>query len=1323
MPVGPGTAEPLGVTLVDDGANVAVCSCHASAIELCLFAADGATETERIRLPERTGDVFHGFVTGIAAGTRYGLRAYGPWDLRAGHRFNPVKLLVDPYARALDRRFAFDPALAGAAADPRARDPRDTAALVPKAIATATPNPASSVGPRVAWSDTIVYELHVRGFTRTHPAVPEPIRGTCAGLAHPAAITHLLRLGVTTVELMPLAATIDERHLWQRSLTNYWGYNPVAWFVPDPRLAPGGIDEVRRCVDALHAAGLEVVLDIVLNHSGEGDAEGPTLSLRGLDNALYYRTVAGNAARYVDDAGCGNTLALERPPVLRLALDVLRYYAETTGIDGFRLDLATTLARRDGEFDPDAPLLQAIAQDPRLRELKLIVEPWDLGPGGYRLGEFPARWGEWNDRFRDDVRRFWRGDPGFAGRLATRIAGSADAFAAPRRRPSCSVNFVAAHDGFTLADVVAYAVKHNEANGESNRDGTESNGSWNHGVEGATDDPAVTAARARDVRSLIATLLVSRGTPMLAMGDELRRTQRGNNNTYAQDNALAWVDWANADEPLTAFVATLVSLRRRNAALRLDRWLDGSPQDDSGIPDVEWRRPDGEAMASEHWTHPDTRALVATFYAPAAAGGAANRVVVAFNANATPIPVRWPEPRRGFAWFRKIDTSREAEMEGTLAAPEINDAIAARAVVVLVEEPVASSRTRRTGIETAVLGRLAEAAGIESAWWDIAGKRHEVDPDTKRSLLAAMGLSINSTDDARERLRTLAAKPQEGAVTVSPERAHLPESLAAGVRRFGLAAQLYALRRPGDQGIGDLTTLALAGAATARAGGALLGINPLHALFANERERASPYHPSDRRFLDPIYIDVERLPDLAHSRGPRAAFAAQAHAFAALAARADVDYGEVWRAKRAVLEACFTAFETRPDQDPLALEFARYCTAGGEALASFARFEAIADAHPRVPWRRWPAGLRRPDATDVKTFADRHARAVRFACYLQWQADRQLAAAAESARAAGLSLGLYRDLAVGSAPDGAETWSQPEAYASGAWIGAPPDPFATAGQNWNLPPPIPHAMTAGACAAFRALVAANMRHAGALRIDHVMGLSRLFWIPDGATPSEGAYVRYPLDALLAALALESRRAQCLVVGEDLGTVPEGLRERLAESDILSYRVVWLERDVAGFVDPSRYPSKAAACVTTHDLPTIAGWWSGADIAERHALGLAGADDAGAALRARRSDKALLASAIHRAGVTAAIDPDGPHDASVTAAVHGFASAAPSALLLIQADDLAGENAAPNLPCTDRERENWRRKIRVDTAALWTTTTGVQTLAACANRRGPVGTSG
>ncbi len=410
-----------------------------------------------------------------------------------------------------------------------------------------------------------------------HPGIPPALRGTCAALTHPAALAHLTRLGVTTVELMPVAAAIDDWHLAPLGLANYWGYNPVAMMVPDMRLAPGGIAELASCVSAFHDAGIEVLLDVVLNHTGEGDERGPTLSLRGLDNATYYRN--GQDGRYVNDTGCGNTLALDRPPALRLALDALRYYAVAAGIDGFRFDLATTLGRTNGGFDPAAPLLAAIAQDPVLRMLKLVAEPWDVGEGGYRLGAFPASWGEWNDRYRDTVRRFWRGDTGMVGELATRMAGSADVFAARRRPPTCSVNFIAAHDGFTLRDLVAFQHKHNEANGENNRDGAEANYSWNHGVEGASADPAIEDRRRRDVRSLLATLFVSRGTPMLAMGDESGRSQDGNNNAYAQDNATTWLEWSAMDNELVAFVATLTALqagtpslgRRPLASWRADR--------------------------------------------------------------------------------------------------------------------------------------------------------------------------------------------------------------------------------------------------------------------------------------------------------------------------------------------------------------------------------------------------------------------------------------------------------------------------------------------------------------------------------------------------------------------------------------------------------------------------------------------------------------------------------------------------------------------------------------------------------------------------------
>ena len=1354
--IAPGSPEPLGVALVAGGANVAVHSAHATAIEFCLFDADGGTELERIALPERTGDVFHGRIGGIAAGLRYGLRAHGPYDPRHGHRFNAAKLLVDPYATALDRRFALHPAVFGEFPDGTTRNDADSAPFVPKAVVLPPAAPGPARASPVPWGGTVLYELHVRGFTKSHPDVPESIRGTCAGLAHPAAIAHLVRLGVTTVELMPIASWIDERHLGPLGLSNYWGYNPVALMVPDARLAPGGMAELAACVAALHGAGLEVLLDVVLNHTGEGDALGPTLSLRGLDNATYYRTLPGDRARYANDAGCGNTLALDRAPVLRLAMDALRHHARAAGVDGFRFDLATTLARGEHGFDPAAPLLQAIAQDPVLRELKFVAEPWDIGPGGHRLGAFPAGWGEWNDLYRDTVRRFWRGDDARAGALATRLAGSADIFAARSRPPSRSVNFVCAHDGFTLADLVAHERKHNEANGEGNRDGTDANHSWNHGVEGPSESANVAAERRRDARSLLATLFVSRGTPMISMGDELGRTQRGNNNAYAQDNALSWIDWDGADRELAGLVANLAQLRRKHRALRADRWLAGEPLDASGLPDVEWRHPDGRAMTREDWEHPHGRALVAALYAPAEGGEPADRVAIALNAGTEPAAVRWPDARDGFRWRRAVDTTTAGAAPPSSSMDD-REAVAPRSVVVLVEE---AATRRRTGIEPAILDRLASAAGIASTWRDVAGKVHAVGDDTRHALLAAMGLEATTTGHARERLHALAGgrecrrlpralvrfegepvriplapplarsgrgvlhiaaeagperrlpfdanecaedrviaddgrsvarrlvslpplaagaytvtlegEPEACRLIVAPRRCFLPSALLEGRRRFGLAAHLYALRRPDDQGIGDFTTLAQAAEATARAGGALVGLNPLHAMFPQDRGRASPYHPSDRRFLDALYIDIARIPGLAQSEAARGALERHAAAIARLSAQPAVDYPGVWEVKRAVLDACFAAFEHHPPGASPAADFERFVATGGERLHRFATFEAIAAAHPNVPWQQWPAGLRRPDGGGIAAFAARNAHAVRFAAWLQWLAESQFEEAAQAARASGLAIGFYRDLAVGAAPDGAEAWSTQSALARGISIGAPPDPFCLAGQVWNLPPPLPDALAAGGYEDFRALVAANARHAGALRIDHVMGLSRLFWIPEGATAIEGAYVRYPFEDLLGVLSLESRRARCLIVGEDLGTVPEGFRERLDAADVLSYRVLWFERDGTALRAPERYPAKAVACVSTHDLPTIRGWWNDAAPEERRALGLAGEDGAAAAQ-----------------------------------AMHRFIGATPCAVALLQADDLAAETIALNQPGTDRERPNWRRKVGVDAASLWKTPIGVR----------------
>ena len=672
----PGSPEALGVTPDARGANVAVFSRHASAIELCLFDETGTQETACIALPERTGDIHHAHVAGLKPGARYGLRAHGPHDPANGHRFNPHKLLVDPHALLLDRPFTLHPAMFGyREGDPDGRETTDSAPFMPKAIVPGPDAAAPVCRPAIPWSQTSLYEVHVRGFTREHPEVPAQWRGTFAGLGHPAIIEYFQKLGITTLELMPAAAWNDERHLIPLGLSNIWGYNPVAFGAPDPRLAPGGWAEIRAAVAAFQAGGIEVLLDVVLNHSGEGDELGPTLSLRGLDNASYYRLDPQDARKYINDAGCGNILALDRAPVVRLAMDSLRVWAQKAGLDGFRFDLATTLGRRDSGFDPEAPLLSAISQDPVLRGLKLVAEPWDVGPGGYQPGKFPAGWGEWNDTCRDDIRRFWRGDGRMLGQLATRLAGSAGMFAA-KHRPSRGINFITAHDGFTLHDLVSHSYKHNEANGEHNRDGTDANYSWTHGGEGPVDDLAINALRLRDQRNLIATLFLSRGTPMLSMGSERGHTQNGNNNAYAQDIAL---DWSCGDFGLTDFVAAMTRLRQHYRALTEDRFLDGSVRD--GQPDVQWLRSDAASVTPGDWDSGDSRALMVVL---ATAG---ERVLLVFHAGFEPRSITLPLCREGYCWHLALDTAALEPLAQPIAlgAAQVRMEVAARSVLMLAE--------------------------------------------------------------------------------------------------------------------------------------------------------------------------------------------------------------------------------------------------------------------------------------------------------------------------------------------------------------------------------------------------------------------------------------------------------------------------------------------------------------------------------------------------------------------------------------------------------------------------------------------------------------
>lgn len=632
----------LGAIVTSEGIRFAVWSSSARRSWVSIFDDTGACEVERLELRPEGEGVFALFTPGLAAGTRYGFRADGDYAPERGLWFDPGKLLTDPYAAEIDRPYQYHWRLAA-----KRNEGADTAPLMPKAIACPLPKPLPSKPP-LFQPGGLIYELNVRSFTKLHPDVPEAQRGTVAALAHPAVIEHLKRLGVSAVELMPITASIDERHLPPLGLKNAWGYNPVTFMALNPRLAPGGLSELRDTVAALREAGIGTILDLVFNHSGESDRLGPTLSLRGLDAQAYYRHLPDG--RLANDTGTGNTVAGDHPVVREMVLDTLRHFARFAGVDGFRFDLAPVLGRVDGAFEPDAPLLQVIARDPVLSDRVLIAEPWDIGPNGYQLGNFRPPYLEWNDRYRDDVRRFWRGDAGVVGALATRLAGSSDVFGRAGQPVSRSVNFIAAHDGMTLADLVAYERKHNTANGEQNRDGHNDNLSWNNGVEGETDDAAITKARFDDQCALLATLFASRGTIMMTAGDEFGRTQKGNNNAYAQDNAITWLDWAGRDEALERYASSLSAMRRAFPALSDTHFLSGKPSNASAIPDVEWLTETGAPLGESDWNDPGRHRLVMML---GDRGG--GRLAVMVNGDRRQCVFTLPA-REGFEWLPAIES-------------------------------------------------------------------------------------------------------------------------------------------------------------------------------------------------------------------------------------------------------------------------------------------------------------------------------------------------------------------------------------------------------------------------------------------------------------------------------------------------------------------------------------------------------------------------------------------------------------------------------------------------------------------------------------------
>ncbi len=695
-----GSPNPRGATWDGLGVNFSLFSANATRVELCLFDDAGETELERIELPEFTSEVWHGYLPDARPGTLYGYRVHGPYEPENGHRFNPNKLVLDPYAKAHVGTLRWDPACFGYTlgddAGDLSFDERDSARFMPKCRVI---DPAFTWGrerpSQVPWDRTIIYEMHVRGFTKLHPAIPEPLRGTFAALGRKEIVDYLSSLGVTSVELLPVHAFVNDQHLLEKGLTNYWGYNSISFFAPDPRYSsvPAFVfAEFKEMVARLHDAGIEVILDVVYNHTAEGNEMGPTLSFKGIDNASYYRLLPDQSRYYINDTGTGNTLNMSHPRVLQMVTDSLRYWVTEMHVDGFRFDLGTILAREHYGFDEGHGFLHACLQDPVLSQVKLIAEPWDIGPGGYQVGGFPPGWAEWNDKFRDTVRSFWKGDEGKLAEMATRIAASADCFGRRGRKPWASVNFVTAHDGFTLNDLVSYNDKHNEANGEDNRDGHSDNLSWNHGAEGPTDDAEITALRDRQKRNMLATILLAQGTPMLLAGDEFGRSQGGNNNAYCQDNEISWVNWDIGESglELAEFARRLIALRKSFPILRRSRFLSGEYNSDLDVRDVSWLKPD--ATDIEDWHDPNARCFGMLIDGRAQASGIKRPALdvtglIVLNAHHEPVDFTLPEVAGGSRWRCLLDTN-DLATDGTRTFRTGSEyPVAGRSVVFLALQP------------------------------------------------------------------------------------------------------------------------------------------------------------------------------------------------------------------------------------------------------------------------------------------------------------------------------------------------------------------------------------------------------------------------------------------------------------------------------------------------------------------------------------------------------------------------------------------------------------------------------------------------------------
>jgi glycogen operon protein len=1452
-----GQPYPLGATWDGAGVNFSLYSQHAEAVTLCLFdGANQKSESLCIPMKNRTHHVWHCYVMGVRPGQLYGYRVKGPYDPASGHRFNPAKLLLDPYALSIGRDLTWHPSLFGYRY-PYSFNEADTTDSAPYAPLGAVVDPSFHWGddrpPAIPWRDTVIYEAHLAGFTQLHPLIPEELRGTYTGFASDPVIDYLKGLGVTAVEFMPLHHSISEYHLVKRGLENFWGYNPLSFFAPNRRYGLGSredsINEFKSMVRILHQAGIEVIVDVVYNHTAESDHTGPTLSFRGIDNLSYYRHYPDRLDLYQDFTGCGNTLNLRNPRILQMIMDSLRYWIQEMHVDGFRFDLASALARELFEVDRLASFFDIIQQDPVISRVKLIAEPWDLGEGGYQVGNFPPGWAEWNGHYRDTVRRVVNDKHGNLPEFVTRISGSSDLYSREDRRPQASINYIISHDGFTLRDLVSYSQKHNEPNGWNNMDGSPENYSDNHGVEGETDDAEILRIRLQKQKNLLTTLFFSQGVPMLHAGDEMHRTQKGNNNAYCQANEISYVNW-NPDDTgreLMAFTRFLIHLRKHNEVLRRKDFFLGEKLSVMDMKDVYWMHPDGREMSADDWNQPDAIfgmllpsefGVRADFYSTMQG----DTLFVLFNHSGRAADFTIPE-NPSARWktllrtdqtllttddLEKLDqddvryfiesdidafmsTMQSRMADGRFFLPREQVELPAYSIIVLKAERGWKEAHVRRGLRERVLLDLSDEVGIQTSYVDLSGKETVLSHSELYRVLRACGFPVRdpaslervaqrrefeiwhnpvdpvvvtthtgekrfrspgpdlripesvvdeiscviSDESGREvarfklnrkdgsqnieliesrrmryvsslfgeelhnhhvrilHLKTVIPVPLETGyydITYFHEDVQIGKSVLAiaPARAFdffdlhgdlpqaaGIAVQMYALRSRQNMGIGDFNDLLLLGRKAAAAGYRVIGVSPFHALFLNRPGLRSPYYPSSRISIHPLFLHLQSMQEWKVCDEARMRFASLHDVMEAEKKKDVINYDLIYDWKKDLLEDLYHCFKTHPQFEREREQLEHWKTANPDVFIH-ALYEVADDVFGSIDP---PEDLFQPGSVWYQAFVQDHEDQIHFYMYLFWRVRLQFEDVREELREIGLS--LYIDLAVGAAPDGAEVKTnhlyRPGLISRSARAGSPPDPFSPSGQNWGLSVWVPEALKRYQFRPFIELLRANMLRNGILRIDHVMWLYRLFWIVEEVNGISRTYVRYPSKELFSLLALESVRNRTAIIGEDLGTVPHEVRLEMERRNIYSWKVLYFEKEYGSgeFLRPDQYKRDSIATINTHDLPTLAGFWLGRDIEERHRLNILTDGAAEQARLERKSDRNAMLRALEANDLkTEEMDETMTMDPELSSAIHRYVSLSGSRLFIVSLYDLTGEMDQPNLPGTVDEYPCWKLRNQV-----------------------------